>query len=132
MTPHDHQAIAEFARNALGCGCEEAVFRSISLDSGRLADDPVPFARIVIGQRLLIYLVRAVPGRPWPDRLPALAEAGRRERDAQAYNRFRLVLADGDASALAPLFVAATGADEKAHLHVVPESSWPPPVLRLP
>ena len=131
MTPHDHQAIADFVRHTLGCQCEAAVFRSISLETDRLADDPTPFARVVIGQRLLIYLIRTAPGLSGPSLLPALAKAGQQERDAQAYNRFRLVLAGDDFPAAADLFLEAVGSDAKAHLHVVPERALPDPVKRL-
>lgn len=131
MNEIERQAIADFARDTLSCQCEEAVFRSITLEPGRLVDDSTPFVRVVIGQRLLIYLVRTVPGPSWPRLLPGLATAGRQERDDRGYNRFRLVLAGADVPEADKLFRAAVGADAKVHLHVVPEQALPNPVRHL-
>lgn len=119
MTPNERQAIADFARATLGCQCAPEVFRAISLEAGGTAG--LPCARVVIGERLLIWLVA---GAAASTRVADLARAGVRERDSRGYNRFRLVLAEAGPDTQA-VFQAAVADDAKAHLHGVPESDWP-------
>lgn len=122
MTPQNHRAVAEFARTVLGCQCEPEVFRSIGVEAGGTAG--LPCVHVVIGERLLIWLVA---GSTAAERVADLASAGLRERNDRGYNRFRLVLAEAGPDTEAR-FRAAVGADAKAHLHVVPEAAWPAPI----
>jgi hypothetical protein len=121
--------IERFVRGALGCACPDAVFRAISIEKGvRTASTP-PFVRLVVGNRLLIYLLEPAPGRDIVVDATALAAAGRAERDARGLNRFRLVLASetppGPASDLVATFDRGAAADDRAHLHLVAPESIP-------
>ncbi|TCJ11662.1 hypothetical protein EZJ19_14700 [Parasulfuritortus cantonensis] len=122
MNAIERQAVADFARTSLGCQCEPEVFRSISLEAGGTAG--LPCVRVVVGERLLIWLVA---GSSAEQRVAELARAGLRERDARGYNRFRLVLAEAGPDSEAR-FQSAVGMDGKAHLHGIPEADWPAPV----
>ncbi len=132
-TECERSEIERFVRDTLGCTCPDAVFRAISVEgSVRTASAP-PFVRLVIGNRLLIYLLEPATARDALDATTVLAAVGRAERDARGFNRFRLVLAceapPGPASGLAEAFDRGAAADDRVHLHLVaPE--WIPGVLR--
>jgi hypothetical protein len=107
-----------FVRDTLGCSCPEAVFDSVAVGE-LVVDGQVAGTRLVIGDRLLIYLVeRAVPSAA----IGALAAAGLADRDRHGLNRLRLVVGAADratADALETAFAAAIPGDAKAHLHCV-------------
>jgi hypothetical protein len=105
-----------FVRDRLGCGCPEALL-------ARMEIDPLPeLTRLRVGGRLLVH-IRICPG---PDTLPHLLAGwladGVAQRDAQGFNRFRLVLATDDEAAVRPvaeaLFATLDG-DDRRHLHLV-------------
>jgi len=48
-----------FVRETLGCTCPDAVFEAVERTAGIAPMSRVPFARWVIGGRLLVYLLRA-------------------------------------------------------------------------
>jgi hypothetical protein len=115
-------ALRGFVRDTLGCTCPESVFESV--ERGSLSGESgAAVTRLVIGGRLLIYVV---PEEPEAARVAALADAGRRDRDGHALNRFRLVVArpaevdSGNALVLDAAFRDAVDGDPKAHLHCVP------------
>ena len=122
--------IARFVRDTLGCTCPPEVFEHIELES--IADDtnPHPLQRIVLGERLLVYLAfRTGPGG-LPSRVAALTVRGRRDRDDHCYNRFRLVIAGGYEGAIreqaASRFKEIAEGDKKLHLHFVAVDDMPP------
>ncbi len=123
-------AIKSFVVNTLGCNCPEEVFRTISLedDSQTIADVPVS-CKIVIGNRLLIYIAKAGNVTKPEEQLRALVETARKERDGNKYNRARIVLTADDANTIDPdlraLFEEIRGDDEKIHLHIVSERAIP-------
>ncbi len=124
MSPEKQQIIKKFAVEILGCGCPDKVFQTI--------DDEIitfPFVknlviqRIVIGNRLLIYLFPCPAIEGAIRSLPQLIEEGTAERDRQNYNRFRLVVygVDNDARTLqlqscCKIF---TDSDDRLFLHVL-------------
>ena len=111
-------ALRAFVRDTLGCTCPEAVFDAVArtdlVVDGRLAG-----TRLVIGDRLLIYLVeREVPTAT----IGVLAATGLADRDLRGLNRFRLAidLPDGESSAdFEDTFAAAVAGDTRSHLHSV-------------
>jgi hypothetical protein len=113
-------ALRAFVRDTLGCTCPETVFDVVRRGERALGSG-ASFIRLVIGDRLLVYLVGAGAGTA---RVVELAAAGPRDRDASGLHRFRLVvgLPAGAAQAgeLADGFAAAVAGDPKAHLHCVP------------
>ena len=121
--------ITRFVRGTLGCQCPDEVFQSIVIGQERTADHGEPFMRLLVGDRLLIYIVPTSATAAVPDTLAALARQGRVERDAKGYNRFRLVVASHDpaaqAAAARAIFEQAVGHDDKAHLHLVPSGEIP-------
>ncbi len=84
-----------------------------------VVDGEVVGTRLVIGDRLLIYLMAGQV--PIAD-IGALAAAGLADRDRCGLNRLRLVVGGVDgttAGALEAAFAAAILGDAKAHLHSV-------------
>ena len=128
MEPSQTDEITRFVRGTLGCQCPDDVFQSIVIEQQRTPDNSAPFTRLLVGNRLLIYLLRSSSTAAVPDTLAALARQGRAERDAEGYNRFRLVMVSHDPSAPSAarsIFEHVVGHDEKAHLHVMPSEQIP-------
>jgi hypothetical protein len=129
MTP-----IEQFVRETLGCQCPDEVFRSISLDHLRSADGVIPYTRLVVGNRLLIYILDAASSSVGDGALTDLVARGCRERIECGYNRFRLVIACDEPDAVAArtrrAFHRATGQDERAHLHCVGPGLLPLELMR--
>lgn len=136
-------AIRRFVRETLGCTCPEEVFERIEDEYCAARDGLGEYRRLLVGERLLIYIVTLFEGRGsaagWKDglddaleaQLCALLAAGRAERDRLGLNRFRAVLAAPEPDALAPLARRALAtfhdADAKVHLHVVRRGECPAP-----
>ncbi len=122
----ERSAIERFVRHTLGCRCPEEVFERIEIDREAGTRGVL---RLAIGGRLLVY-VAAEPRRDTSAAdLPALLRRGVEDRDANGFNRFRLVLATTDSAALKAdaqeaLAVIAAG-DDKVHLHLVAEADIP-------
>ena len=121
MSATETPSIERFVRGTLGCRCPDEVFASIRVE--QQAEAGTPFVRLLVGERLLIYVLHPRPGPPAAALVTALAARGRAERDACGYNRFRLVVA-GDArdpagAEIPERFAAAAGEDPHAHLHLV-------------
>jgi hypothetical protein len=111
--------VKEFVRKTLGCDCAEDVFKHIENEHDvdmagiRLRN------KIDVGNRLLVYVSDA---GDLSKEMPALVKAGREERDARGFNRFRLVLVSDDAALRERAFKAFARlpeVDEKVHLHVI-------------
>ena len=112
----DQALIINFAQQTLGCHCPDEVFRDITVSH------KLPFnihSRILIGERLLIYLV-AQPSPPDEQRLNELATVGLMDRDRHHYNRLRIVLIGAwanEQSKLHEMWNDIVDRDEKSHLH---------------
>jgi hypothetical protein len=132
MNPTDRQSIECFVRTTLGCKCPDDVFQSIAIDRCPAQDAAVPHTRLVIGDRLLIYVCEAQSGQAMAAALSALATRGRSERDARHFNRFRLVVASDHATQLltdaGAIFASAAGDDDRAHLHILATEQLPDPL----
>jgi hypothetical protein len=122
--------IEHFVRKTLGCQCPDEVFRSISIDRRHGGDGAIPYTRLVVGDRLLIYVLEATSGHAGGSAMSNLIAGGRRERDAGGYNRFRLVVSCDEAeptgAAARHAFENEAGDDDKAHFHAVPRAALPP------
>ena len=127
MNPIEH-----FVRGTLGCQCPDEVFQSVSIDPLRTADGAIGYTRLLVGNRLLIYILDTPAVRVGGGALTDLVACGRRERDERGYNRFRLVMAGDEpafaGSAVQNAFDEAAGNDERAHLHCVPRTLLPPEI----
>jgi hypothetical protein len=122
--PSGHAGVRDFVQARLGCGCPESVFQSIQTDrsEGFTAERPYDL-RLAVGGRLLVYLARVARLPDPAASVRRMAEAGREERDAGGFNRFRAVLvADSPEdlpAAVLRAFAEAVGGDARCHLHVV-------------
>ena len=127
--PLSDGTIEQFVRGVLGCGCPAAVFQSVTLEDNPPAfADLLPARLLRIGGRLLVLLlvVREREAAALP--LELLFARGRRLRDTDGYNRFRLVVA-APAPVHQPLvqrFAGMDRPDERLHLHVVSAGQLPP------
>lgn len=124
MNPIEH-----FVRTTLGCQCPDEVFRSVSIDQLRTADGAIGYTRLLVGHRLLIYILDSAADRVADGALADLIARGRRERNEHGYNRFRLVIAGGEPeyefAAVQHAFDRAAGNDERVHLHCLPRVLLP-------
>lgn len=117
-------AVRAFVQGRLGCGCPDSVFESVALTRSERFSDAQPYdLRLAVGGRLLVYVVRVAGLADPAAAARRMATAGRRERDAGGFNRFRAVLVAEAAEELpAPVlraFGEAAGGDARCHLHVV-------------
>ncbi len=55
----NREEIERFVRGELGCGCPDEVFQHIILGAGEAGPGKVSFSRLVVGERLLIYVFGA-------------------------------------------------------------------------
>jgi hypothetical protein len=132
MTRANSSDIEHFVRSTLGCGCPDEVFRSVSIDRVPASPGRPALTELRVGSRLLIRIVAAPDHAEAASWLEELAADGRAARDREGYNRFRLVVVapalsalPGGLDGLAAGFARATGGDDHAHLHVVPEDQLP-------
>ena len=122
MTRPRPEDLRDFVRHALGCGCPDEVLEDIRYTPPRLVGAHEP-GRLEVGGRLLVHLL-PIRGENDVAGYRAALERGLSQRDADGFNRLRLVLVASDRSALRAAAVAAAtlGAektDERAHLHVM-------------
>lgn len=116
--------IRAFVQGRLGCGCPEAVFESVEATLSGGYSEKQPYGlRLAVGGRLLVYVVRLTELADPAAAVRRMARAGRAERDAGGFNRFRAVLVAADAGQVpVPVlraFGEVAGADRRCHLHVV-------------
>jgi hypothetical protein len=117
-------AIKSFVIETLGCRCPESVFEQIDYhDTSTIPGLETPFKRLLIGHRLLIYLLECDDATALQSALPLLVEKGKAERDDQGYHRLRVVIATDQPQSIQHeadrLFSSLGDVDEKVHLHVL-------------
>ena len=112
--------IKRFVQETLGCSCPEEVFKKIGF---RKECDEFPGSKIIIGNRLLVYIITMDGKSGMQEVINPAVEQGVMERDSKGFNRFRLVLAtaspDELRSSAEQVFIDSGHANEKTHLHVV-------------
>lgn len=117
MTAPASPDLERFIRGPLGCHCPDDVFQSVAAER----DDVL--TRLVVGNRLLIYVATTASGSALGDTIARLTARGRVERDERRLNRFRLVIASSRPTQLLATaqehFTATAGGDGRAHLHVI-------------
>lgn len=126
-------AIRHFIRHTLGCACPDEIFRTFEVRSSvRLSSVVVVDRAIIVGSRLLAYVLEAGTEGCIEEHLPLLVKTGREERDRKGLNRFRLVLTSDEPEILRRaaerLFGELRGSDARIHLHLInrSESPFPP------
>lgn len=115
-----NEKITAFVRDVLGCGCPDEVFRKIEISEIELVSAKV--TRIVVGDTLLIYVLPETSDDIL-EHIGKLVATGKQDRDANGYNRFRLVMPGCADNALeqrvSSVFLESASDDEKLHLHFV-------------
>ena len=120
--------IIVFVKQTLGCNCPEEVFSTLNCQSDIPCNGSLLDLKINVGNRLLIYVVTVNDPDSLVRILPALVTAGKKERDGEGFNRFRLVLAADDISNIgkaAGKIFSSLNEDEKVYLHTLPGKSIP-------
>lgn len=116
------EAIARFVRESLGCQCPDEIFEQIEAAYGiKVGGIPI-LARIVIGNRLLIFVIELTSHSPSAPSIEKLIHAGKNERNGRGLNRFRLVIVSEDADfnrILVKKFDTEEANVEKIHFHIV-------------
>lgn len=120
----DDRAVRRLVRINLGCACPETVFERIERSFRRQPTRERPYRlRLVIGDRLLIYLLGAPDPVTSQLRLADVIAAGRYDRDVHGYNRFRAVLSGitdpARRAALEAEWLRLADGDEHLHLHLM-------------
>jgi hypothetical protein len=115
--------LKRFVRGTLGCKCTDNVFQSVAIDCH---DD---YTRVVIGNRLLIYVMEAAAEAPTVQIIPRLVAKGLADRNSQRLNRLRLVVASAqptlDLARTQAAFAAVAADDDRTHLHVISTDQLP-------
>lgn len=136
MTPEQRESVEHFVRVTLGCKCPDEVFQQMAVEPDQRAEGKIPFTRLTIGDRLLIYVFEAAADRGSGRAAAQLTELGRKERDARNLNRFRLVVATEHPTQLLERvqsrFTRAADGDERCHLHVLATDQLPAAVRATP
>jgi len=119
----DNEKLKVFVKNTLGCGCPEKVFEKIDVSKHLAVDHEKEITRIVVGDTLLIYIIRPeLPGH-FVDSVESICLAGKVDRDTNNYNRFRLVVSgfedDMQQKKVSECFSKLFSTDEKMHIHFV-------------
>lgn len=120
----DKQAIRHFVRSTLGCNCPDSVFDHIELTRPSFSASVIfPITKLVVGRRLLIYILYEPPWDSLKSTLPRLVMAGKAEKEACQLNRLRIVIvtepATGPAEETKALFANSRGRDANVHLHLI-------------
>jgi hypothetical protein len=120
----DNQAIRHFVRGTLGCNCPDSVFDHIELTRPNSNESAAfPITKLVVGGRLLIYVLHEPPWEFLKFLLPRLVAAGKAEREACQLNRLRIVIVTeqptGPAEQANALFANSQGEDANVHLHLI-------------
>jgi hypothetical protein len=115
--------IRQFVQETLGCSCPEEVFARI--DYRENDDQEIWEKRIIVGDRLLIYVINPDDLSEIRGLIQSAIRQGVEERNELGFNRFRLVVVatqpDEQASIAESAFAHSEYVDDRTHLHVVTE-----------
>jgi hypothetical protein len=119
----NNEKIRVFVKNTLGCACPEKVFEKIEVSKLPTVAHDMEITRIVVGDTLLIYIIRPEPIFNIVDSVESIGLAGKVDRDTNNYNRFRLVVSsledDVQQDKVSERFAKSFNTDEKMHIHFV-------------
>lgn len=123
-------AIVDFATKILGCGCPPEVFDDIKLfENHQLCQYTILKYKIVIGGRLLIYVIENPALEYIEDNLMNVIFMGKAERKTERLNRFRLVLVSDNIDKIRSIaedyFFSMSKDDDKMHLHLISPEDLP-------
>jgi hypothetical protein len=122
--------IVNFVQKILGCGCPTEVFDDITLiENHRLCQYTILKYKIVIGGKLLIYIIENPEPEYIEDNLMNVIFMGKAERNSDGLNRFRLVLISQDIEKIKNIseeyFLSMSKDDDKMHLHLISPKDLP-------
>ncbi len=119
----NNEKIKVFVKNTLGCGCPEKVFEKIDVSKLPTVEHEKEITRIVVGDTLLIYVIRPEPSGNYVDSVESIGLAGKTDRDINNYNRFRLVVSSFEDEVqqekVSERFSKIFNTDDKMHIHFV-------------
>lgn len=112
-----------FIRNTLGCGCPDRVFEKIDVSDLQTGECEKEIIRVIVGDVLLIYVIQRESSGNLLDSVESIGLAGKTDRDANNYNRFRLVVSGfkdvAQQKEISERFSKSFSTDEKMHIHFV-------------
>jgi hypothetical protein len=130
MLVTDKQAVKRFVQEELGCTCPDEVFSNIEIE-----DSPASFADlsegqlILIGGKLIVYLIQTNDGMNLTNKLEQIFNRAREIRNKNGFNRFRLVVSAPseqlNRDILTQQFENLVNIDERLHLHVIKHDQFP-------
>ena len=101
----------------------EKVFEKIEVSKPLTEEHEKEITRIVVGDTLLIYVIRPELSGKFVDSVESIGLAGKTDRDTNNYNRFRLVVSSFEdvtqQDKVSERFSKAFNTDEKMHIHFV-------------
>ena len=120
-------AIINFVQNSLGCACPPEVFENITLlENYRLCEYTILKYKLIIGGKLLIYVIENADYEFIENNLINAIFMGKAERNSTGLNRFRLVLVYKDidkikstAEEYFSLMTEYEADADKLHLHII-------------
>ena len=119
----DRESLRTFVQGTLGCQCPAEVFRHVEGPTPVCIGNVSPVHRLLIGERLLIYLLKVPTPTQLVVLLPPVTAHGIAQRNTNGWNRLRIVVATSNPEALAApaiqLFRRLPDRDDRVHLHVV-------------
>lgn len=119
----NNEKLKVFVKNTLGCGCPEKVFEKIDVSELLTEEYDKEITRIVVGDTLLIYIIGPELSGYYVDSIESIGLAGKNDRDANNYNRFRLVVSSFEDEVqqekVSDGFSKSFDTDEKMHIHFV-------------
>jgi hypothetical protein len=119
----NNEKLKVFVKNTLGCGCPEKVFENIDVSKLSIVEHEKEITRIVVGDTLLIYIIRPEPSGNFINSVELIGLAGKTDRDTNNFNRFRLVVSsfedDVQQAKVSERFSRSFNTDEKMHIHFV-------------
>ena len=122
-TAWNNEKLKVFVKNTLGCGCPEKVFEKIDVSKLLTVEHGKEITRIVVGETLLIYIIRPEPSGDFVDSVESIGLIGKTDRDTNNYNRFRLVVSgiedDAQQAKVSERFSKSFNTDDKMHIHFV-------------
>jgi len=115
-------AVRQLVRVELGCTCPEEVFDEVVIGFPSLFDSPIvpSSVQILVGRRLILSLVPVHALKDVAADSKSLLLEGKRLRDRQGLNRYRLVLVGRvSKQVLMKLQKEAQNIDDRIHVHLI-------------
>jgi hydrogenase maturation factor len=120
-----NRALKDFVKNELGCKCPDDVFKRMKVNEKIIMGNFQIDRRIIIGNKLLLYILFNDSVDVLIKNLPYIIEYGIGDREKHGFNRLRIVILKDNIeiqNSLTTLISKIERENQKAHVHVM---SWP-------